>query len=288
MPLVNPPIDYYQNEDQYGNYQYISLSELVNNFMLNYVGNDKLINNVTRFNVLYHIKRGIQELTYDALKEIKGLEFDVPDSLIFPLPIDYVSYVRISFVGADGVLRPLSRSTSTFAAKAYLQDNQYNILFDQEGFPLEANESNSINGFTSYTVGSDCTSSCSDCSCGLSGGNYGADPSRNSNGYYNINKREGKIYFSSALQGKTIMIEYVSDGLEYDSDQIQVHKFAENALYNYVKYMILTNKFGVQEYIVNRAKKDYDVSMRNTKIRMMELRGDELVFLLRNRNKWLK
>ena len=45
---------YYENEGQepedknWGSYQYVSLADIVNNFMLMYVGNDKLVNNVER------------------------------------------------------------------------------------------------------------------------------------------------------------------------------------------------------------------------------------------------
>ena len=44
----------------WGSYQYVSLSDIVNNFMLMYVGNDKLVNNVERYTVLFHAKRAIQ------------------------------------------------------------------------------------------------------------------------------------------------------------------------------------------------------------------------------------
>ena len=50
---------YYENggvtppDKNWGSYQYISLKDIVNNFMLMYVGNDKLINNSERYNVLF-------------------------------------------------------------------------------------------------------------------------------------------------------------------------------------------------------------------------------------------
>ena len=53
-----------------GSYQYLSLSNIVNNFMLMYAGNHALINNEERYKILFHTKRGIQELNYDAFKEI--------------------------------------------------------------------------------------------------------------------------------------------------------------------------------------------------------------------------
>ena len=62
--IINPPIDYYQNEDNWGSYQYVSIHDLVNNFMLNYVGDDKQLNNVKRHNVLYQMKQGIKQFTF--------------------------------------------------------------------------------------------------------------------------------------------------------------------------------------------------------------------------------
>ena len=129
---------YYENsgsapEDKnWGSYQYISLEDIVNNFMLMYVGNDKLVNNVERYNVLFHAKRGIQELNYDALKETKILELTVNDSASVVLPPDYVNWVRIS-LSKNGLLYPLHENNKTNFAKSYLQDNQYKVLFDEDG-----------------------------------------------------------------------------------------------------------------------------------------------------------
>ena len=58
---------YYENnqvvptDKNWGSYQYISLDDIVNNFMLMYQGNNEIINNINRYQVLFHAKRGIQE-----------------------------------------------------------------------------------------------------------------------------------------------------------------------------------------------------------------------------------
>ena len=44
----------------WGSYQYVSLADIVNNFMLMYQGNHELINNIERYQILFHAKRGIQ------------------------------------------------------------------------------------------------------------------------------------------------------------------------------------------------------------------------------------
>ena len=58
------------NDANWGSYQYVSLKDVVTNFLLMYQGNHALINNVNRFKILFHAKRGIQELNYDAFKII--------------------------------------------------------------------------------------------------------------------------------------------------------------------------------------------------------------------------
>lgn len=129
---------YYENggaapEDaNWGSYQYVSLKDIVNNFMLMYAGNHSLVNNEERYKVLFHAKRAIQELNYDAFKEIKALELSVCDTLRFVLPHDYVNWVRISLY-KDGVLRPLTENIQINSATAYLQDNDCRILFDASG-----------------------------------------------------------------------------------------------------------------------------------------------------------
>ncbi len=56
-----------------------------------YQGNNSLVNNIERYQVLFHAKRGIQELNYDAMKEIKILQMDLGEELKFILPSDYVN-----------------------------------------------------------------------------------------------------------------------------------------------------------------------------------------------------
>ena len=130
--------EYYDNNGNqpqdvnWGSYQYVSLEDIVNNYSLMYSGNHSLVNNEERYKILFHAKRAIQELNYDAFKEIKVLELSVAENLRFVLPSDFVNWVRISMY-KDGLLRPLTENIQTLSSKAYLQDNQGNILFDQNG-----------------------------------------------------------------------------------------------------------------------------------------------------------
>lgn len=297
---------YYNNsgtvptDANWGSYQYVSLNDVVNNFMLMYVGNDKLINNVEKYNVLFHAKRGIQEINYDALKEIKVLEISVCDDLKFVLPPDYVNYARISLF-KDGVLRPLSENIQALSSNSYLQDNDCNVLFDQDGNVLEGmsllDYDRIFKQGTSIYLGSGLYA-------GREGWNidniwyfqypigkrYGLNTeTANVNPTYRIDKANGVINFSSTMAGELCILEYISDGMEGGDDtEVKINKLAEEFLYAYIKWAILNNKLGIQEYVVARAKKEKTALLRNAKIRLSNLHPGRLLMNLRGKDKMIK
>jgi len=299
---------YYENggvnptNSNWGSYQFISLDDIVNNFMLMYVGNDKLINNVEKYNVLFHAKRGIQELNYDAMKEIKVLELSVCDQLRYVLPPDYVNWVRVS-IYQNGVLMPLTENIQTNWSNAYLQANDCKILFDEYGNILKPenstidvdrmsgqkkslylNSNSSQDGNMGYNIDG---SWYFDYSVGQ---RYGLNTeTANSNPTFKINKASGVINFSSGAADKLVILEYVSDGMENGVDsEINLNKLFEDFIYAYIKYAILTSKYGVQEYIINRAKKEKTALLRNAKIRLSNIHPGRLLMNLRGQDKWLK
>ena len=299
---------YYENggvnptNSNWGSYQFISLDDIVNNFMLMYVGNDKLINNVEKYNILFHAKRGIQELNYDAMKEIKVLELSVCDQLRYVLPPDYVNWVRVS-IYQNGVLMPLTENIQTNWSNAYLQANDCKILFDEYGNILKPenstidvdrmsgqkkslylNSNSSQDGNMGYNIDG---SWYFDYSVGQ---RYGLNTeTANSNPTFKINKASGVINFSSGAADKLVILEYVSDGMENGVDsEINLNKLFEDFIYAYIKYAILTSKYGVQEYIINRAKKEKTALLRNVKIRLSNIHPGRLLMNLRGQDKWLK
>src|SRR5690606_13510246 len=106
-----------------------------------------------------------------------------------------------------------------------------------------------------------------------SNGRFGLETGMaNYNGWFVIDKRSGTIKFSSQVKGRSVVVEYISDGLEYrDESEVMINKLAEQSIYNYIKWMLLGNKLGVQEYIVHRSKKDYYNSLRTTKARLQNI-----------------
>ena len=296
---------YYENDgnspedENWGSYQYVSLEDIVNNFMLMYVGNDKLINNVERYNILFHAKRAIQELNYDAMKEIKVLEMTICDNLTLVLPPDYVNYVRISLY-KDGVLRPLIENVQINYANSYLQDNECKVLFDIDGNVLEGTsliDQDRIdgrlktmylgqgvrNGQMGYNIDGEWYFDYN------VGARFGLNTeTANINPTFRINKASGVINFNSEMADQQVIIEYISDGMEGGDDaNVNVNKLFEEFIYAYIKYRVLSNKLNVQEYIVNRSRKEKTALLRNAKIRMSNMHPGRLLMALRGKGKWL-
>ena len=298
---------YYTNDGvaptdlNWGSYQYVSLEDIVNNYMLMYQGNHSLVNNEERYKILFHAKRGIQELNYDAFKEVKVLELKVCDSLRFVLPPDFVNWVRVS-VFKDGVLLPLTENIQINSAKAYLQDADCNVTFDADGKAVPTpssfnqarldgeiqsiylNENSPYNGNLGY-----CIDGCWYFQFPI-GARYGLNTeTANANPTFRIDNKAGVINFSSGMANQQAILEYISDGMEGgDNSSISVNKLFEKYLYAYITYEMLNAKTGVQEYIVNRARRDKSALLRNAKIRMSNIHPGRLLMNLRGQDKWLK
>ena len=104
MGLINETSkSYYQGADgvqlsgdeRYGDYQHITLEDIINQFIVSYVGENKIISKVRRTDVQFHAMRALQELSYDTLNKYKSLEFTVPATLKMPLPQDFVNHVKL-------------------------------------------------------------------------------------------------------------------------------------------------------------------------------------------------
>jgi hypothetical protein len=54
MGLINQTQQAYYEGNDFGGYQFISLKDIVNNFMLSYVGEEKIIPKIKRNNVSFY------------------------------------------------------------------------------------------------------------------------------------------------------------------------------------------------------------------------------------------
>jgi hypothetical protein len=104
----------------------------------------------------------------------------------------------------------------------------------------------------------------------MDGSRYGLDPQHaQANGSFYIDDQSGKIHFSSNVSGKTVILDYISDSLGTDGE-MQVHKFAEEAMYKWIAHAILSTRANVQEYVVQRFKKERFAAIRTSKIKVIK------------------
>tara|TARA_R110002020_G_scaffold179815_1_gene373544 strand:+ start:375 stop:1514 length:1140 start_codon:yes stop_codon:yes gene_type:complete len=283
----------------YGSYEYIKMEDVVNNFLLAYTGEGKLIPFAKRTDVMFHAKRGLQEFSYDTLKSIKSQELTIPDSLSIIIPQDYVNYVKLSWIDDYGVQHPIYPVNN-------LTNNPYTVpLQDNEGTPTQDNLGENLEGSSKTnerwdTANDRLISGFYDLeyfNAGVYNWNwnkiaygqrYGLNAETSQfNGWFNIDEREGKFSFSSNLKGQLIILEYISDGLAVDYD-MRIPKMAEEAIYMHIAYSLLAGRMGVQEYVVARYKKDRRAALRNAKIRLSNIKLTEIVQVMRNKSKWIK
>ncbi len=289
--------EYYGDFTQWGNYQYVTLQEVINDIMAT-IQDDEFISIVPRRTLLHHARRQLQELTFDAAKEIKAIELEInPQTLFVTLPPDFVNYIRISWVDQNGILHPMAENSNLSLASSYLQDNNYELLFDENGYILEGSgrRQRTPNPATINTESS------------ISGSAYpygyyysfapNVDASQvYPNGMYRLDRPNGVIEFSSDVASRIVVIEYISDGLYFspgddriNSDaNIRIHKFGREALYYGILTRLTETRRNVPLSRVRDFRDQYKRSFRLFKRRTNTLRKDELLQYFRHDGMWVK
>jgi hypothetical protein len=120
------------------------------------------------------------------------------------------------------------------------------------------------------------------------GRRYGLDPQHaQDNGTFYIDYNKGFLHFGSSLAGKTIVLDYISDGLGTDAEMV-VHKFAEEAVYKWIAYGIISSRSNMPEYIVQRFKKERFAEARKAKIRLSNIKVEEFAQTIKGLGKPIK
>ena len=447
-------------DESYGGYQFISLSDVIDNFVATYIGEGKILEKTNRADVSFHAHRALAELSFDTFKSCKSQEIEVPPSLTMPMPHDYVNYVKFTWSDASGIehiIYPTKHTSNSFPIQqddsgnynisgqgnvgepgddsitfyeqghllqdlqkgmyaygpnipegatvqytlqvlggpnptievvlqddtgaqiifpspwenqVYFSDLDESILIQEKsavrtfakwltgknwlsvsdvsglevgmkvsgvgafpagtyivdintsstntlntvnpGYPVVTVSNMSNNTQTTSTVSVDFVSyekisdtwdkykavspseninqdyKNSDNRFFNQGQRYGLHPEHSqTNGSFFIDCETGKIHFSSNLAGRTIILEYVSDSLGTDGE-MQVHKFAEEAIYKWIAYGCLIARIGIPEYVINRFKKEKIAETRKAKLRLSNIKLEEITQILRNKSKWIK
>lgn len=271
--------EYYDDPSKWGDSQFEYLEDIINNYMA-VRGSDDHDSMALRTQVLINAKRGVRELYFDVAREVKGIELELNPRLIVPAPPDFVDWVRVSWVDESGALRPMATNRSQPIANTYLQDNEYEILFDVDGEALIGGTvfgnspkrfatvvPNNEGEFTPNIIGSN----------SYPNGNFTFDPST------------GVFQFSSDVDSKSIILEYISDGINLvDTSKIRVHKYASTALTDFIYYENIKRRKNVPAYEKQAARKEYYNSRRIAKRRINALKIEDLKQMFKGSKRWVK
>ncbi len=197
---------------------------------------------------------------------------------------------------------PLHENTKINYATEYLKDNNGDLLFDVNGEVLEAGNSQLdrdrlaglpqqqfLDSGVRYGQWGWCVDGDWYFGYGI-GGYYGLNTETATiNDTFRIDRKSGVINFSSGVNAQSVVLEYVSDGMENgDDDSVSINKLAEDYIYTYIRWAILDNRVDAQEYVVRRARKEKMAKLRNAKIRLSNMHAGRLLMNLRGRDKWIK
>ena len=288
-------------QENYGSYAYTKLDDIINNFLVAYVGDGKMILSAKRTDIVFFAKRAMQEFSYDTLKSVRSQEIDIPPSLSIPIPQDYVNYVNISWIDRSGIKHIIYPTTLTSnPTSVLLQDGKGAPIQDSFGTNIETPSvteqrwnSNGIGTINNQLqdgspVWADVYGGGFGQGFAWQSGFYGIQPEISQvNGWFTINERTNSFCFSNDLVGRTIILEYISDGLAYDLDT-RVPKMAEEAMYAYILHAIVSTRINQPEYLVQRLRQEKSAKLRNAKIRLSNIKLNEFVQIARGKSKWIK
>jgi len=299
--LVTDEQAYYATGGSHGNYRYISLTEILDSFRATYVGHDKICEKAIDGDITFHAIRALQELSYDTLRSTKDWEIEVPSTLVMVMPADYVNYVKLSWSGDGGIERiiyPISKTSNPRDITETVQDWGGFTITGGANTDLASDESSSTwDAYKSATPNENNTSDARDTTYWpVQGERFGIDPQHaHINGSFFVDEDAGKFHFSSNLSGKTLTLRYISDGIvtnaansALDLDNCLVPKLAEEAIYKWILFGLLLARKDTNPNLLVEIKKQKYAETRKAKLRLSNIKLEELTQTLRGSSKIIK
>jgi len=162
---------------------YTGIDEVVNDFQL--MMDDTSYDKEAQ---IYQLRllalQGLRELKFDAEQEVKTSSKTVTSGLQIALPTDFVKLLKIGYKNSDDEFVSLGYK-SDLSLDATVQSVINDDYYDEN------------NPYYHTDIGK----------------KFGVGGGQNALGYYRINRQDGTINFSSDIAGKTVFMEYISDGI---------------------------------------------------------------------------
>ena len=298
--LVTDEQAYYATGGSHGNYRYISLTEILDSFRATYVGHDKICEKAVDGDITFHAIRALQELSYDTLVSTKDWEIEVPATLVMVMPADYVNYVKLSWSGDGGTERIIYPTSKTSNPRDIIETVQDWGGFTTGGANTDVTSDESSSTWDAYKSTTpnenDISAAKDDTYWPVQGERYGIAPQHAQvNGSFFIDEDAGKFHFSSNLSGKTLILRYISDGLvtnanndALDLDNCLVPKLAEEAIYKWILFGLLLARKDTNGGLLSEIKKQKYAETRKAKLRLSNIKIEEITQTLRGGSKIIK
>ena len=90
-----------------GYYRRTNLNDIINSFIVAYIGDGKVLTKVPRYEVAYWAQRAVQEFSFDTFHSEKSIELQLSSTRQMSLPSDYVNYVKVQWTDVTGVMRTM-------------------------------------------------------------------------------------------------------------------------------------------------------------------------------------
>ena len=227
--------------------------------------------------------RGV--ITFDSGDDtLSTTAISINDIDVSEIPLDNNGdkWVYVLIVSDGGV-------TGSGGATSNNQVDDITLTYDVVNTSLTQNgESTTWTNYKNATPAENQDSYDDDYHADLLGNRYGIDPQHAQiNGSFFIDDLKGLIHFSSNISGKTVILDYISDSLGTDAE-MKVHKFAEDAMYKWIMHAILSTRANTPEYIVRRYQKEKFAAVRQAKLRLSNIKLEEITQILRGKSKWIK
>ena len=284
---------------------FISLNDIINNFLIAYTGPGKMVPDAKRTEVIFHARRCLQEFAYDTLKS----QFSTTANLVlddskpagskvkFQQPTDSVAIIKVVRSANNP---PSQASTLEQAGSLYTPGNIYDTLITTRdsgsGITVRVDTVTGgaavgpiatytiMNPGTGYSIG-DIVGLVDIGGTGLNGQikitalDFFTQPMTEvarvvatpitSLTEYSVDYATRELFFADALAGFAVEYTYLSNALTTD-ESAAIPKLAEEALYACMIYSIMANRDNPDPNMLQR--------LLISKIALLDLSKSRLVF----------
>lgn len=214
----------------------------------------------------------VQDWNMDSAKEVKTVKLTMNDIKQVELPRDFVDWVKVGIQCGDrikimGVREDMNRLHNT----------------DDCGNPKPFDNCNCtantlppdytlFGGYYFFDYRNDYGE--------FTGGLYGYGGGYNQNGYFQVDRTNGVLQFTSDVNNTNIYLEYISTGFNPNQQSV-VNQYARKCIKWYVHWMYYTFSKGAASGDAQKWELLYREELHNARFRLMDLTIEDIIGLSR-------